>query len=326
MIVGAELEAWLSSRDRQAASQRTAEVARRRWGERPAWARLRADISAADGDVEALTEAARRALERNDDISTIVCEAIAASSQDPLFRPPFNTLASELHSGLLLFDSPQIMISLGVIRLEPLAAKKAAARAATSIMFNGERTLLRLVKSGEAIFSFWQARPADHGFTVDTAGRCQLIERRQVADGETLIIDGSSQSFVIEHAKSDLILLQAVVHDRAAPLSVEYDSRTCAFVGASSADETGSRLEMMTTLLRLLDVREAIPLVSEAIANSNFHTRWHLMRELLAWDAEAALPALKVMAEADPHLDVRDAARRTLQMFFAEEDTSACRE
>jgi hypothetical protein len=43
------------------------------------------------------------------------------------------------------------------------------------------------------------------------------------------------------------------------------------------------------------------------------------MRELLAWDAEAAFPVLKAMAEDDPHPDVRNAARRTISEFFQDE-------
>ena len=40
--------------------------------------------------------------------------------------------------------------------------------------------------------------------------------------------------------------------------------------------------------------------------------RWHVMRELLGIDAEAALPHLKRMAARDPHPDVRRAARSVL--------------
>ena len=49
----------------------------------------------------------------------------------------------------------------------------------------------------------------------------------------SFIIDGRRESFVIEHATSDMICLQAVVHAGAAPLTVEYDSATRSrFVGA----------------------------------------------------------------------------------------------
>ena len=53
------------------------------------------------------------------------------------------------------------------------------------------------------------------------------------------------------------------------------------------------------------------------------------MRELLALDAEAALPDLRRLAEQDPHPEVRAAASQTLRLFFEVETTQpeaeACR-
>jgi len=47
------------------------------------------------------------------------------------------------------------------------------------------------------------------------------------------------------------------------------------------------------------------------------------MRELLALDADAALPPLRRMADRDPHPEVRAAARQTLELFFADEPETA---
>ena len=71
-----------------------------------------------------------------------------------------------------------------------------------------------------------------------------------------------------------------------------------------------------------------MPLLETALASPHFYTRWHVMRELLALDAEAAQPHLVRMAEADPHPEVRAAARQTLDLFFADAaapETAQCR-
>jgi hypothetical protein len=47
------------------------------------------------------------------------------------------------------------------------------------------------------------------------------------------------------------------------------------------------------------------------------------MRELLALDADVALPHLRRMAADDPHPEVRATARRTLDLFFADEPAAA---
>jgi hypothetical protein len=322
MIVRQELGGWLESRERQQATAARADLLRRKFHDDPAFAEFRRDVAALDGsNAAALLDAGRAFFDRVGNLAPLLEELVSASAADPFFHPPFKLVSTELHSGLLLFDSPQMVVSLGVVRLEPLAAKKAGARGPSSIMFNAQWTLLRLIHAGDALFSFWEAPPILEGFAADRAGKCRLVERRRMKDGETLLLDGRSQSFVIENARDDLVLLQANVTADAGPLMVEYDSQSLDFVAASSANESGSRLEMMVSLLRLLDDRRAIPWILEAVPTSAFHARWHIMRELLAWDAEAALPGLQAMASADPHPEVRSAARQTLEIFFQPAET-----
>ena len=90
-----------------------------------------------------------------------------------------------------------------------------------------------------------------------------------------------------------------------------------AFIGASSTDEASSRLQMMVSLLRAMEREDALPLIEEALDSPHFYTRWHIMREMLAMDADAALPSLRRMAADDPHPEIRAAARQTLDLFFA---------
>ena len=80
---------------------------------------------------------------------------------------------------------------------------------------------------------------------------------------------------------------------------------------------------MMVSLLRTMDREDAAPLLVEALASPHFYTRWHVMREMLALDAEAALPSLRHMAEDDPHPEVRFAATQALSLFFEDETEEA---
>jgi HEAT repeat protein len=144
------------------------------------------------------------------------------------------------------------------------------------------------------------------------------VQRRRIADGELLQLDGRRETFVIDHASSDLVYLQAVTSAGRAPLTVEYDSDTFGFVGASSTDEVSSRTQMMLALLRTMDRQDAVPLMIGLLGDKNFYARWQAMRELLALDAEAALPHLQAMAAADPHPEIRAAAAATLLACFEE--------
>ncbi|MBV9882445.1 MAG: HEAT repeat domain-containing protein, partial [Sphingomonadaceae bacterium] len=245
-------------------------------------------------------------------------ELLRSSAGDPFFRPPFQPMSSDIHNAFLLYHHPDLSIALGATGVDMLAAKKAGPRGATSIGFTGVTTLFRYLRAGGATLSFWEAPPITDTFDAARAGQARLVGRRRIEDGEEIVIDGRHQSFIIEHATSDMIFFQALVRTGAAPLAAEYDSKSLSLIGASSTDEASSRVQMMISLLRVMDREDAVPLIVAALDSPHFYTRWHIMRELLALDAEATLPHLRRMAEADPHPEVRATARRTLDLFFAD--------
>lgn len=321
MIIGDELRQWLADPDRQADGLARAEAFAGRLRDSSSVQALRAGVEARPDDVDVVMVAARSFLERSDELGPIVADMIGQAAADPFFRPPLRTASSDIRSGLVLFDHPSLSVLLAVTPVDALAAKKSGRKGRASIAFSGQRSVFKFVRSGGAILSIWECDPIGVDFTEGRSGRCRMVERRPIFDGETLEMNGRCRSFAIEHATADIVYLQAVTALDAAPLSVEYDSETLAFAGASSADETSSRSQMMLSLLRLLDRTDAVPLFLEAARSPIFHARWHAMRELLALDAEAALPALREMAESDPHPEVQAAASATLNAFFPEECT-----
>jgi hypothetical protein len=320
MIPGPELAAWLRDRPAQARALDRIDACARDWSRRPLMRDLESEMDACGGRLDAILAAARRFLDRGEEVESLVADMIAAGRADPFFRPPFHPVSSEIHSGLLLFNYPLLSIALGVSGADALAAKKARPSGAASIHFTGTVSLFRYLKAGGATLSFWEADPIGPDFIAGSAGRCRLTERRPIRDGEEILVDGRSQSFVIEHARSDILYFQAMIRAEPAPLAVEYDTATLDFVGASSTDEAASRVQMMASLLRLMERDDAVPLVAESLASApHFYTRWHLARELMAMDAEAAFPVLRGLAAADPHPEVRTAAARALQTFYADE-------
>jgi hypothetical protein len=324
MIPGSELAAWLADNAAQERSFARVEACARKWSIHPLLTDLeRAIIALPARTPEALLAAARRFLDRTDDIDAMLREMIALSRLDPFFRPPLQPISNEIHHSLLLYHHPDLSIGLGVTGIDLLAAKKTARRGPASVNFTGYTMLMRFVDAGDAVFSFWEAPPITDAFTAADAGSCRMIGRRAIESGEDVVVDGRHQSFSIDHAERDIVYFQAVIRGGSAPVSAEYDVDTEGFIGASSTDEASSRLQMMVSLLRAMGRDEAFPLFEAALAGSQFHTRWHIMREMLAMDAEAALPALRDMAARDPNPDVRHAAGQTLDMFFAEPAAAA---
>jgi hypothetical protein len=251
-------------------------------------------------------------------------DMIAGCRGDPFFRPPFYPLAGDIHTALLLFNNPWVSIALGVTGVDQLAAKKLAHGGKGSIAFSGLLTKFRYVKAGGATLSFWEADPLRDDFVASKAGSARFMGQRRLQDGEEIVIDGRRESFVIEHATSDMVYFQAMVRTGGSPITAEYDRDTLQFVSASSTDEASSRIQMMVSLLRAMDREDAMPLMEKELECPRFYTRWHVMREMLALNAEAALPALKRMAAGDPHPEVRAVAARTLAAFFPDEEAAPC--
>lgn len=320
MIAGEQLAAWLADRDRQDRSHHAVEEFVAEFTASELLGGLHRDLEHMDdpGPAE-LIAAARRFFDQVEAREGLIQALVARSRADPFFMPPFAPLTSEIHTALLLLNHRHLSIALGVTGVDMLAAKKAHRRGPASVGFTGVWNLFRYLKAGNATISSWEAEPIHAGFSAATVGQCRLVGRRRIHDGEEILVDGSRETFIVDHADGDILYLQAMVRTGAAPLTAEYDSDTMRFIGATSTDEASSRVQMMATLLREMDRADAIPLLREQLNSPHFYTRWHIMREMLALDAEESLPDLQRLAADDPHPEVRAAAAQTLQLFFADE-------
>jgi hypothetical protein len=319
MIAGEELAAWLGSRRAQGDTTEKMKLVASRLRRMPALRRLCGALEGARHEgADAVLALAEAFVSSAGAISEILSALIAAATDDPYFRPHFGLVASEVHSGLLLVDHPALSLTLGLMSADSIAAKRAERTGGGSLTFNGRRMALHCIKGGGATLSLWEAPRIGAGFTADSSGLCRCVERLRLEDGQKLDIDGRTVTFIVEAAEHDIVFVSAETSLESAPLSVEYDWQSRRFVGASSTDEASSRTQMMLSLLRIMDRRDAVPLFPEMLRSGHFYARWQAMREFLALDAGAALPHLREMAAADPHREVRQAAAQTLAGLGAE--------
>ena len=318
MIIGHALRQWLDDAAGQTATLAAVRQSGRSFAESPAMRVLEREVEAAS-DAEQILAAARRLIESDGLVEGLVGQLIAASREDPFHCPPFRSISDPLHVGLLLVETPKLTIVLGITRPDGMADKRRNRQEAGSINFDGQHTLYRFLKAGGGGLSFWEAPGVDASFTSDTSGRCRCVARRPIEEGEVITLDGATQTFIIEEARSDIVYLKAATPAGAAPLAIHYDSETLGFAGASGGDDKSARLQMIASLLRITGHDEAAPRIEEMLAHPHFYVRWHAMRELLAVDAERALPSLRAMASSDPHPEVRAAAAATLEAFFSDE-------
>jgi len=313
MTVGQDLDAWLADRGKQRRTKQAIDRFALDWGRGPIQRRFdRAMAALPEQSAEAVAEAARALFADDAWIGTLIDGLAGQLRADPFFEPPFRTINSDISSGLIVFEDDRVSIALGVTGVAQLAAKKNARRGATSIGFTGRMTVLKFVRAGGALLSFWEAPNITADFRAAESGTCTRTGERRLSDGEILVIDGRYRSYVIEQASANLVVLQAEVTLDRAPLSVEFDSASHGYVGCSATGDGASRIQMLTTLLRKLDAEGAFAAVAAFLDHPDFFVRWHVMKELLGIDASTALAPLRRMAAHDPHPEVRRAARTVL--------------
>jgi hypothetical protein len=317
MIVGDALEAWLEDKAARAATAAAMRAQADSIAAIPAFARLKQALKpAAELGASAVLALARSLIEDDSAIAALLGSAISAARKDPFCRPPLRASRNEVQDGLVLFSAPELTVQIAVMSADALAVKRASSEGPPAIPFTGQRSLFRFLKAGEASLSVWTAPFIGPDFSAAAGGRCRFRERLAPAEGETIEFDGRFETFIVDSAASDLVYLFASTPLEAGPVGVDYDPNTLQPVAASSTDDAGSRTQMMLALLRTIGRSDAAPLLAGLLGVRNFHSRWQAMRELIALDAETALPHLGRMAELDPHPEVRSAAAATLAAFF----------
>lgn len=313
-----ELQQWLSDRHRQRRTQQAIRGFAEQWRAGPVQQRFdRAMQAIAGPGAKSVAAAVEHLLADDEWLETLLERLAARMREDSFFEPPFPYLNGDMHSGLVLFEDPRVSIAAGVTHAPQLAARKTAKRGATSVGFPGRMLVLKFIKAGGARVSLWEAPLITAAFTAADAGECVRTGVRDLADGDILTLDGRYQSYVIEQARSTMLIVQAEIAADQAPLSVEYDSASHGFAGCSATDDSASRIQMISTLLRKLGCEAAFEPIAAFLDHPEFFVRWHVMKELLGIDAEAALPHLKRMAALDPHPDTRRAARTVLDRLQA---------
>ncbi len=313
MIIDADLKSWLDDRAAQRRSQQAAHRFGRDWdGTSPHRDFHAAMASLGDADAQAVTTAAAALLAHDGWVDALVARLAAELRADACFEPPFRALRSDIHSGLLVYEDERLTIAAGVSRRTQLARHKQQPTGKGSIHFSGQISILRFLTSGRMTLAFWECDTIGADFSAATAGECRPAGKRTIEDGETIVVDGRRQSYIIEHAAANFVDIQANLKTGQAPVGVEYDAATRRFLGCSAVDEGDCRIQMVTTLVRALGHRAAFPAIAAFLDHPSFFVRWHAMKELLRIDVQAARPHLKLMAARDPHPDPRAAARSVL--------------
>ena len=301
--------------DRPAARRRL-EAARawaRWWQEQPAPTTLRTRLATIDRHDPA---AAAQALDAAAPLLAVpgwatraIATLAAHARADPLFEPPLRLVRHEGEQGLVLFEHPLLRIAAIRLPVATIEARRTSSLGPRAIGFSGALSLIKVIRSGGATLDLWQAAPATQDFSLGTAPPCRAAGRIALVDGMLLRFDGASESWSFAAVEDDVVLLHVVTRIGGAPFQVEYAASDGRALAASAADGAVSRQQILADMLARMGRDDALPVLETLTAAAPFGLRWAAAQAAWRLNRAAATPLLARMADADPHPEIRAAAR-----------------
>ena len=302
-----------ADRDRTAAaSERPAELARRRRDSPPMRDLAVRFAGLGDDDVGEIAHRAHDLLEDDEWVGALLAPGIAALADDPWAQPPLAVSRDPAKTGAVLFDAGTIVVTASIT-----AAAALAARPAASVIVPGRLAIVRYVRSGDARLHLWRAPRVGPEFSAADAAPASPLGALPLGDGVVLRLDGRTRGWWLSDAAGDVVTITATLRAGQAPLMREYAIPSGAFLRCATLDERAARAQMLLTFLRVAGRREEGEQFAAATRDPAAFLRWSAMREWLALDALTALPRLAEMAEDDPSDEIRDVARDTLALVEA---------
>ncbi len=262
----------------------------------------------AAGDQDAAAAAACAMLGDTGWVEALLAGWAAALRADAWFQPPTRAARDPLRCSLVLAQVAAGTVIASVLSAAALAVRTPAATVVTS----GRVSVTRYQRAGVATLRRWHAGTVAEPFDADTAAALVVLPSRRLADGEIVVCDGRCEAQLLEGIEEDVVTVSFAA--AGGGLTREYDRESGRLIRAASNDAAASRTRMLLTLLRVSGRADAGDAFDAATRTEEFHLRWAAMREWLALDARAALPRLHALADADPHPQVRAAARATLPL------------
>lgn len=235
----------------------------------------------------------------------------------PVYVSNFAPLEGKFYSGFAVYQSQAVVTMLLAVDPWRLAERKRrGADEKRTITFSGTWAHLKVI-AGEAVeIARWRAEDVDdHRDLKNDPPRAERAGHYRLRAGAEMSF-GPDEEYEFISVDSTMVLLLSHRLSGPAPLSTEFDARTGALVATAAVSQEPTRLQMLSTILRLFDRQDAVDDIRILLEDDRHFVRWHGMRELLALDAERMLPELMLMADEDPQPSVRRAATQTLETFF----------
>lgn len=254
-------------------------------------------------------------------IDELVSEELRRFASRPLYATTARTIDSEALTGIVLFDSDQLRVSL--VSIGPIAHRIKKSRkndaSVSGITMQGTDSFIKFIKGGNATLNLWLAEPFNREDPLSFREMHQQADRK-ITDGDTLFLEGGSTGMSIASCESPILFAIATRNTPRTAVNVHYDMEG-KLHSFTAADMKSSRIQLLATLVRELDWHMGVEhLIAIATKHPDHFVRWHAMREAIALDSGASVPHLNRMVDQDKHPQVREAASKTIALIKVNEN------
>lgn len=249
-------------------------------------------------------------------IDALISEELRRFADRPLYATTAKTIDSDALTGIVLFDSEQLRVSL--VSIGPIAhrikkGRKSKPRA-SGVTMQGTDSVIRFIKSGNSTLNLWSAEPFNREDPLSFR-EMQQQPSKKIIDGDTLFLEGGSSGMSIASCDSPVLFTIATHNTPRTAVNVHYDMEG-QLHSFTAADMKSSRVQLLATLIRELDWHPGVDhLIAIAKEHPDHFVRWHAMREAIALDPGTSDPHLNRMIDQDKHPQVREVAAKTLALI-----------
>ncbi|UHH09654.1 hypothetical protein LU699_15530 [Luteimonas fraxinea] len=264
--------------------------------------------------VEELLTKASRVMSLSD-IETLVNEELSRFTQSPIYSAAVRTVDTDVFNGFVLYDDEEIRVSLVTVGAIALRVKKNKRDQNTvyGTTMQGTDSLIRFVKSGNAVLNLWKSEAFGRNEALTTRFM-KPVPDAALSDDDVLFMEGGVDGMSIASLDSSVLFILVVRNRARIPVNAHYSSdgqlHSC-----TASDMKSSRIQLLATLIRELDWKAGSEHLSNLSDHPDHFVRWHLMRELVALDQPVARVRIERAATEDPHPQVREAAIKTIQIL-----------
>jgi hypothetical protein len=302
------IDAFAADRVRQHAAFVAGQAVGERWHARADVKRLVAALDTLcndpPADVTAFGAAVQPFMADRRWLAAALDDALAAVAADPFVALPWRLLQRSVLGGAAL-----IVRDGAHVALQWVDAAQLAKVADTAVTFSFGMTLMLVLRASGLRVADYRLEPGPDG------DRAALVGQRSLADGDVLVADNGWQATQMLGAGGDALLLSFSfgMAQPGRPIRV-FDAGTGDFMRSGTSDSDASRLLPLLALPRVAGQRRGGDVFARLVRHRDRTLRWQSMREWLALDAAAALPALTAMAASDADAGVRTTAQQTLAL------------